>query len=59
MSHVLNTANHERLLKQRVVVLDGEINEPNALELAAKLLYLQNEEPNAPIHFFVDSPGGR
>jgi ATP-dependent Clp protease protease subunit len=47
------------LLRRRIVLLDGEVNEETAEWAIAKLLFLQYEDPAAPIHLWVDSEGGK
>ncbi len=49
---------YSRLLKDRVVFLQGEINDDSANVLVAQLLYLNSEDPNADIHMYINSPGG-
>jgi ATP-dependent Clp protease protease subunit len=46
------------LLAQRIVELRGEIDDRTATELIAKLLYLQHQDPAAPIRLHIDSHGG-
>ena len=47
-----------RLLKQRTVMLAGEINRESAQSVISKLLLLSEEAPNDPIKLFINSPGG-
>jgi len=47
-----------RLLKQRTVMLAGEINRESAQQVITKLLLLGEESPEEPIRFFINSPGG-
>jgi len=47
-----------RLLKQRTVILGGEINRDSAQSVIAKLLLLSEESPAEPIKLFINSPGG-
>ena len=47
-----------RLLKQRTVMLAGEINRESAQQVITKLLLLGEEVPEEPIKFFINSPGG-
>ncbi len=58
MLDVRDPSTHEHLLKQRVVVLDRELDAACCKELIAKMLFLQHEDANHPIHLLVDSPGG-
>ncbi len=46
------------LLENRIVFLQGEIHTGNANEVVMKLLYLQSENRNKDIHFYINSPGG-
>ena len=47
-----------RLLKQRTVMLAGEINRESAQQVITKLLLLGEESSEEPIKFFINSPGG-
>ncbi len=47
-----------RLLKQRTLILAGEINRDSAHKLIAQLLLLSSEDPATPIKLFINSPGG-
>jgi len=47
-----------RLLKERTIMLSGEINGPVGSVIVAQLLYLESENPDAEITIYVDSPGG-
>lgn len=47
-----------RLLKQRTVILAGEIHRESAQKVIAQLLLLSAEDPKAPIKLFINSPGG-
>jgi len=49
---------YSRLLKDRIVMLDTEVNEHSASLLVAQLLFLESENPNADILFYINSPGG-
>src|SRR5262249_35514044 len=46
------------LLENRIVFLAGVINDASAIEIVMKLLYLQYENRNQEIHFYISSPGG-
>src|SRR5438445_2824564 len=46
------------LLENRIVFLAGVINDASAIEIVMKLLYLQYENRNQEIHFYIASPGG-
>ena len=49
---------YSRLLKDRVVFLGGEVDDDSANLIIAQMLFLQNEDPQADIHFYINSPGG-
>ena len=46
------------LLDNRIIFLQGEINNGSANELIMKLLYLQSDNRRKDIHFYINSPGG-
>jgi ATP-dependent Clp protease protease subunit len=47
-----------RLLKERVIFLTGEVNDLSASLITAQLLFLEAENPEKDIHFYINSPGG-
>jgi len=47
-----------RLLKERVLFLTGEVNDYQADLLCAQFLFLESENPDKDIHFYINSPGG-
>ncbi len=49
---------YSRLLKDRIVILGTNVNENSANLIVAQLLYLQFEDADADIHFYINSPGG-
>lgn len=49
---------YSRLLKERVVFLVGEVNDASANLVVAQLLFLEAENPEQDIHFYINSPGG-
>lgn len=49
---------YSRLLKERIVFLTGEINDDIASLVSAQLLFLESENPEAPISLYINSPGG-
>lgn len=49
---------YSRLLKDRVVFLSGEINDAVASSIIAQLLFLEAEDPQKDIFFYINSPGG-
>ena len=49
---------YSRLLKERVVFLVGPVTEVTANLIVAQLLFLESENPDKDIHFYINSPGG-
>ena len=49
---------YSRLMKDRIVMLDTDVNEHTASLLVAQLLYLEAEDPESDILFYINSPGG-
>eukprot|EP00045_Choanoeca_perplexa_P011701 m.124946 g.124946 ORF g.124946 m.124946 type:complete len:225 (-) comp15727_c0_seq1:2154-2828(-) len=49
---------YSRLLRERVITLMGPVNDHSASVLVAQLLYLESEDPDAPINMYINSPGG-
>jgi ATP-dependent Clp protease proteolytic subunit ClpP (EC 3.4.21.92) len=49
---------YSRLLKERVVFLVGPVNETSANLVVAQLLFLESENPDKDIYFYINSPGG-
>jgi len=49
---------YSRLLKDRVVMLDTDVNEHTASLIVAQLLFLESEDPEQDILFYINSPGG-
>jgi ATP-dependent Clp protease protease subunit len=49
---------YSRLLKDRIVMLDTDVNEHSASLVVAQLLYLESEDANKDILFYINSPGG-
>ena len=47
-----------RLLKERIVFLTGEVNDESAALICAQLLFLESENPDKDISFYINSPGG-
>jgi len=47
-----------RLLKDRIVFVDGEINDLNSDLVVAQLLFLESENPDKDISMYINSPGG-
>ena len=46
------------LLKERIVFLVGPVNDGVASLVTAQLLFLESENPNKEINFYINSPGG-
>ena len=49
---------YSRLLKERVVFLVGPVTEATANLIVAQLLFLESENPEKDISFYINSPGG-
>jgi ATP-dependent Clp protease, protease subunit len=49
---------YSRLLKERVVFLVGPVNEVTANVIVAQLLFLESDNPDKDISFYINSPGG-
>lgn len=49
---------YSRLLRDRIVMLDTDVNEHTASLLVAQMLFLESENPDADILFYINSPGG-
>ena len=49
---------YSRLLKERIVFLTGEVQDEVASLICAQLLFLESENPNKDIAFYINSPGG-
>lgn len=49
---------YSRLLKERIVFLDGEINDERADLVVAQMLFLEAEDPKKDINLYINSPGG-
>ncbi|MGL4282860.1 ATP-dependent Clp endopeptidase proteolytic subunit ClpP [Eubacterium aggregans] len=49
---------YSRLLKERIVFLDGEINDATASLVVAQLIFLEAENPDHEISMYINSPGG-
>ncbi|MCL4799413.1 MAG: ATP-dependent Clp endopeptidase proteolytic subunit ClpP [Burkholderiales bacterium] len=49
---------YSRLLKERVVFMVGPVNELSANLIVAQLLFLESENPDKDISFYINSPGG-
>lgn len=49
---------YSRLLKDRIIFLCDEVNDTTASLIVAQMLFLEAEDPEADIHFYINSPGG-
>ena len=49
---------YSRLLKDRIIMLSGEINDEVASSIVAQLLFLEAEDPEKDIYIYINSPGG-
>ncbi len=49
---------YSRLLKERIVFLNGEVNDAVSNSICAQLLFLEAEDADADISFYINSPGG-
>jgi len=49
---------YSRLLKDRIIMLTGEINDTVASSVVAQLLFLESEDPDKDIYLYINSPGG-
>ena len=49
---------YSRLLKDRIVMLSGEVNDAVASSIVAQLLFLEAEDPDKDIYLYINSPGG-
>jgi|SRR6056300_69862 len=47
-----------RLLKDRIIMLDTDVNQTSASLIVAQMLFLESENPDKPISFYINSPGG-
>ena len=49
---------YSRLLRERIIFLNGEVNDTASALVCAQLLFLEAENPNKPINLYINSPGG-
>jgi len=49
---------YSRLLKDRIIMLSGEVNDRVASTIVAQLLFLEAQDPDKDIYFYINSPGG-
>lgn len=59
MSHQnVSESFYSRLLKDRIIILSGPVTDEIATHLISQILYLEMENPEQDIHFYINSPGG-
>ncbi|MFL0167332.1 MULTISPECIES: ATP-dependent Clp endopeptidase proteolytic subunit ClpP [Clostridium] len=49
---------YSRLLKERIIMLSDQVSDSTASIITSQLLFLESENPDADIHFYINSPGG-
>ena len=49
---------YSRLLKERIIFLDTEVNDASASVIVAQMLFLEAGDPDKDIQFYINSPGG-
>jgi ATP-dependent Clp protease protease subunit len=49
---------YSRLLRDRIIMLNGEVNDHTANLIVAQMLFLESENPSEDINFYINSPGG-
>src|ERR671913_1793208 len=49
---------YSRLLKDRIVMLNGPVTDDSANAIIAQMLFLSNDDPKSDIQFYINSPGG-
>jgi ATP-dependent Clp protease protease subunit len=49
---------YSRLLRDRIIMLDGEVTQHTASLVVAQMLFLESEDPKKPINLYINSPGG-
>ncbi len=49
---------YSRLLKDRIVMLDTDVNDHSASLVVAQMLFLESQDSERPINFYINSPGG-
>jgi ATP-dependent Clp protease protease subunit len=49
---------YSRLLKDRIIFLQGQVDDDSASLVVAQMLFLQFDDPKADIHLYINSPGG-
>ena len=49
---------YSRLLRERIIFINGEVNDAMSALVCAQLLFLESENPKKPINLYINSPGG-
>src|SRR5678815_1994020 len=49
---------YSRLLKDRIILLNGPVTDDSAGTIIAQMLFLSNDDPKTDIQFYINSPGG-
>ena len=49
---------YSRLLKDRIIIMDTDVNNASASLIVAQMLFLEREDADTPINFYINSPGG-
>lgn len=49
---------YSRLLKDRIIILNGDVNDQSANLIVAQMLFLESQSNEEPINFYINSPGG-
>lgn len=49
---------YSRLLRERIVMISGEIEDSMSASIVAQLLFLESEDPTKDVHLYINSPGG-
>ena len=49
---------YSRLLKDRIIMLDTDVNDHSASLIVSQMLFLESQNPNKSINFYINSPGG-
>ena len=49
---------YSRLLKDRIIMLSEDVNSASSNVIVAEMLFLESEDPDKEIHFYINSPGG-
>src|SRR6476659_9908646 len=49
---------YSRLLKDRIIMLNGPVTDDSAAAIIAQMLFLSNDDPKTDIQFYINSPGG-